>query len=495
MMRTILILVAYMTLLPGQTKRDPRVVGMAGAYTTIANGIFCVGYNPALITRAHDKPFMMQLYQSDRGILGNFLSIENVAQYSGDTLNTKEKDELFDNFEDGNGLSFFQDRHLPIPFINYSKGNLAYTSNMVFLSNFKIPIGLLELIFYGNGGKPDLDMTMNLEILGLNEFGFTFGIPFRTLSIGVTLKYLQGMFYIGIDPDSSQANLVTADEGLYGSGKYFIRQGIGGKGLGLDLGIVTKEINDWTFGMSMINILGTIEWNKPSGMKEFLKEYPDLFSGFYPFTWGDSTVADDEAILYTYTIDTLRMDNLGQDSLFTNNTVFIKDTIAGGKPRIFETRYPALFRFGISKRAPTYLIASDLVAGFQDKYYARAKWRWSVGVEWTKMESLPLRMGYSWAGGDLKELAMGMGFHKGPIIFDVGFAFRNGTWLHTMKGFNFSTGLTITSFGGWKSETEKAESTKGLRGLFNRFKKTKKKKKTTEEGGAAEPISEPVTEE
>ena len=83
-----------------QTKRDPRVVGLSGAYTTIAEGIFCVGYNPALITRAHDKPFMLQMYQSDRGFLGNFFSIENVAQFSGDTLNNKEKDALFENFED-----------------------------------------------------------------------------------------------------------------------------------------------------------------------------------------------------------------------------------------------------------------------------------------------------------------------------------------------------------------------------------------------------------
>ena len=103
-----------------QTKRDPRVVGLSGAYTTIAEGIFCVGYNPALITRAHDKPFMLQMYQSDRGFLGNFFSIENVAQFSGDTLNNKEKDELFDNFEDGGGLSFFQAvsyTHLTLPTI------------------------------------------------------------------------------------------------------------------------------------------------------------------------------------------------------------------------------------------------------------------------------------------------------------------------------------------------------------------------------------------
>ena len=471
-----------------QTKRDPRVVGLSGAYTTIAEGIFCVGYNPALITRAHDKPFMLQMYQSDRGFLGNFFSIENVAQFSGDTLNSKEKDKLFDNFEDGGGLSFFQDRHLPIPFLNYSKRNIALTSNLVILNNFKIPLGLLELIFYGNGGKPDLDMTLNLEVLGVNEFGYTFGVPFESLSFGVTLKYLQGLFYMGIDPDSSSASIITSDIGLYGGGKYLIRQGIGGKGFGLDLGVVSKEINGWTFGASMINAFGTIEWNKPSGMKDFLESYPEIFGGFYPFKWGGRTVQDDEAILYTYTIDTLRADNLNQDSLFTNKTEFIKDTLENGNPRIFETRYPALFRFGFSKKMPTYVVASDLVAGFQDKYYARAKWRWSVGLEWTKMESFPLRIGYSWAGADLKELSMGFGYRKGPIIWDFGFAFRNGTWLHTMKGFNLSTGITLTSFGGWKTKQEKESSTKGLRGLFNRMKK---KRSNKSDDAPEEPTSGP----
>jgi len=43
----------------------------------------------------------------------------------------------------------------------------------------------------------------------------------------------------------------------------------------------------------------------------------------------------------------------------------------------------------------------------------------------------------------MKELAMGFGVKKGPIQFDLGFSFRNGMWLHTMKGFNFSFGLTV----------------------------------------------------
>ena len=96
----IFVIFSFFQIMNGQTKRDPRVVGLSGAYTTIAEGIFCVGYNPALITRAHDKPFMLQVYQSDRGFLGNFFSIENVAQFSGDTLNNKENDQLFENFDE-----------------------------------------------------------------------------------------------------------------------------------------------------------------------------------------------------------------------------------------------------------------------------------------------------------------------------------------------------------------------------------------------------------
>ena len=83
MKRLIYILLILLTALEAQTKRDPRVVGMAGAYTTIANGIFSVGYNPGLIGLQQNKPFMMQGLQLDFGVVGNFFSIENIAFISG----------------------------------------------------------------------------------------------------------------------------------------------------------------------------------------------------------------------------------------------------------------------------------------------------------------------------------------------------------------------------------------------------------------------------
>ena len=59
-----------------QTKRDPRVVALAGSYTTIANGIFSVGYNPGLIGLQQNKPLMVQGFQLDFGLVGNFFQFK-----------------------------------------------------------------------------------------------------------------------------------------------------------------------------------------------------------------------------------------------------------------------------------------------------------------------------------------------------------------------------------------------------------------------------------
>ncbi|HIC36108.1 MAG TPA: hypothetical protein EYO80_00360 [Candidatus Marinimicrobia bacterium] len=453
MKRIILIFSMLGFLVQAQTKRDPRMVGMAGAYTTIADGIFCVGFNPGIIGLQQNDPFMIQAFQLDVGMLGNFFSIQNIAQYSGDTLDTADKDALFDQLEASDGMAFFVDTHMPIPFMNISKGNMAFTSNNIILQNYKLPMGLLELIFYGNGQRPTLDLEFNYEIVGLNEYGFSFGIPFKSMSWGVTAKYLQGLFYLGIDEDSSSATLITDDLGIYGSGKYIIRQGVGGAGFGLDIGVISRPYNGWQFGASFINMVGSIKWNQSGGGEKPSSINP-LMSKFYPFTFGEDTLDLNESILFTFNIDTIRMDKMGNDSLFTNETIFFVDTLANGKRPEFVIRYPATFRLGASKKIDNFLFATDLVAGFENKYYARQQWKWAMAVEWNRIPAVPMRIGYSWAGGEMKELAMGFGVKKGPVIFDLGFSFRNGMWLHTMKGFNFSFGFTWVGKSPKKSEKE-----------------------------------------
>ena len=148
MKKYFLIFLLIIVSVQSQTKRDPRVVALAGSYTTIANGIFSVGYNPGLIGLQQNKPLMVQGFQLDFGLVGNFFSIQNIANYSGDTLDIVEKNEIFKQLRDGDGMAFFTDLHFPTPILNFSKGNLAFTMNNIFLSNTRMPgPGLAHMYF------------------------------------------------------------------------------------------------------------------------------------------------------------------------------------------------------------------------------------------------------------------------------------------------------------------------------------------------------------
>ena len=70
----LILIIFFNSILFGQ-KRDPRTVALVGATTTIADGIYAVGYNPALIAYQKEKPFMLQLGGLDFGMKNNYLSI------------------------------------------------------------------------------------------------------------------------------------------------------------------------------------------------------------------------------------------------------------------------------------------------------------------------------------------------------------------------------------------------------------------------------------
>ena len=73
---------------------------------------------------------------------------------------------------------------------------------------------------------------------------------------------MQGLFYLGVDDDSSSSSLITDDLGIYGNGKYIIKQGVGGSGFGLDIGVVSRPLDGWSFGLSVINLMGSIRWER-----------------------------------------------------------------------------------------------------------------------------------------------------------------------------------------------------------------------------------------
>ena len=392
---------------------------------------------------------MLQLGGIDLGLGNNYLSMAAMNALSGDTLDSDEKTTIINRFKSRGGFTFDLFGQLATPGLNYASGNMVLTSNILYMSSYSLPAGMARLMLEGNANNPDIDMTLGLEIMSVHELGFSFAVPFESYAVGFTLKYLQGLFYMGIDPDSSSANFITTPRAVYGSGSYYLRQGFGGSGYGLDIGIATKEFNGMRFGVSLINAVGTIGWNKPS----FIKDMID-----YPLKWDGEQLSDSVAVLYTYQIDSLIADNLSSSTIFTSSSKVVKNLDENGKVKQFNIRYPAILRFGLSYKKNDLLISSDLITGFENRLYANSRWRWAIGVESYRFPSMPLRMGFAWEGMDRTELGLGVGFHGGPIMIDFGFSFRNGMWIHSMKGLNLSLGFTMTSFKGRKNKKDDLKS-------------------------------------
>ncbi|MFB0515520.1 MAG: DUF5723 family protein [Candidatus Neomarinimicrobiota bacterium] len=435
---------------------DPRTLGLAGATTSLTEGIHAVGYNPARLAFSA-KDFSMNLGGLTYSLQNNLLSIVNYNLINGaDFENTLHSDyvnkqEFLDDLPD-DGLRIKTGLYLPTPGLNWARGIMAFSSEIAVFGDLGLPKALFELLMKGNIVGDSLDLTLDEELQGTAEWGFSFAVPTGGMAFGFTFKYLQGLFHIDVDQDSSGGYFLTDTTGFTGEGRYLIRQAVGGSGFGLDIGFATAEVNGYRLGISLINALGSIRWHGPSLTK-------DLFGGALQslMPWREN-----EYFLYTYRVNQVTAEELLQDtpldSLFHNESYPVVETESGLvqsdtltdedlddiilKP--FVTNYPALFRMGVSKRIENFGIVSlDLVTGFQDRLWASRGWQLAVGVEILSEPSFPIRMGVRYAGPDNQQLGLGFGIHKGILQFDAALAFHNGLWFHTTKGISLAIGLTL----------------------------------------------------
>ena len=436
--------------------QDPRSLGMAGAVSSLAEGIHTVGFNPANLAYS-SKDFSMSIGGLTYVLENNILSIENYNLFSGadfiDTLDRDyvDKEQFLADLPD-EGLRLTTLLNMPTPGINWSRGITAFSSEIVVFGDIGFPKALFNIMMEGNIVGDSLDLSLDEELQGTAEWAFSFATPITGASFGFSLKYLQGLFYLGIDQDSSSGYFLTDTTGFKGSGRYLIKQAVGGSGFALDIGFATEEINGFRFGMSLINAFGRIRWFGPSLTK-------DLFG---PAVLGLMPWRENEYFVYTYTVRDVTADKYLQgvplDSLFENESYTVVETETGLvrsdslsnadleeiTPEPFVTIYPAIFRMGASKRIEDFgIITMDLVAGFRDELWSSQGWQISAGMEILTAPSFPVRMGISFGGRARSQLGLGFGLHKGPLRFDMALAMHNGIWLHTTKGLSLALGLTL----------------------------------------------------
>ena len=453
-----------------QTKTNPRMLGMGGAYSTVATGYSAIGINPANLAFNKSLQFGIPLFSNNLSFVNNIFSIETYNQINGANLEDLNSDKYYEKNDifrltKQQGLRFNLYNQMPI--MNISKDIFAFNSDFILISNFGVPEAALDLLFNGISASADTNVSdigkdfvfdFKEDILAVNEFSFSMGIPYENFGLGVSIKYLQGLFYLGIDYDSSYATLKVDSTEVSGSGRILLRQAIGGGGVGFDIGFITKRNETgWKFGFSFINLMSKIHWNKPNITRNLLGE---TIESYMPYR-------QNEYFLFQYEIDDVSAESFfGGGSLSelfkTTSYTVVEDPDSGliradtlaninlkeRNLKDFTTQYPTFFRMGASKLFEGQaLIAMDVYTGFSDSYNSYSNWKFSLGTEIFRFKNVIYRLGYSFGGNNSSDLSYGMGYVIGPFFgqklhLDLALAFKNSILINQAQGLDFSIGMT-----------------------------------------------------
>jgi len=478
----------------GQLNQNARMLGLNGSYTTIARGYQCIGVNPANLAAYNYRS--VNLLNLNLGISNNAFSLSNYNAINGanleDTLSFTyyPKSQFYELFG-GEGIRLKQSLNLPFPILNFSTKRFALTSNFSSNIDIGLPNGFLDLLLFGNpfGSSISIDMAQNSIIT--QDIGLSYGHSFNGFSIGFTLKYILGLFYMGMK--SIETPFINTDiTGFTGQNQYLIQQAIGGDGKGLDIGFSTPELKDgYRFGLSVINLLGTINWTQDHFIRTKLENtlknsagdfylranefmYVNMVMDSVTGTSFSQTSSDpliyyemykviplkklsgitmtnqDSALFITLNDGTYYFPSGGEyklsdligdgDTTFTVNDNFEKYASGGNNP--FQTRQSMYLRLGMSRRwEEQAIVAADLVTGFSNNYGSSSAWRASFGVEIIRFKGQFLRLGYAIGGITKKSMSLGYGRKLGSLHLDIGMSFNGGFTFESAKGVDFAMGL------------------------------------------------------
>ena len=477
-----------------QPNNDARMIGLNGSYTTLARGYHCIGINPANLNVYKDNS--INIINFALGLSTNSLSLSNynainAANFEDTTsINYYPKSSFYNTFN-GKGVRLLQNYNFPLSLFNISIKNFAFTTSFNNYVDLGIPNGLIELLLYGNPINKNISTDMEQFISTTQNFGVSYAHDFDNISLGFTLKYILGLFYMGME-SIEEPSIITEITGFTGQSKYLIQQAIGGSGIGLDLGLSTKKTKEgYQFGLSIINLLGLVEWTQDHFMRSRLESNISNATGDYYLRPNEflyfnmvmdsvtglsfSNTLDEPMIYYEMykvvpvkDIDLISIDDadtsfvvqFGNDYLLPSGGIYkLKDLIGDGDKELdnfsnytefsnsggsqFVTRQPMYLRFGVSKTwEQNIIIAADLVTGFSDRFGASSVWRLSIGSEIIRFKNKLIRFGYAFGGVSKKSMSVGYGTRFGNIMCDIGIAFNGGFSIETAKGIDLALGLT-----------------------------------------------------
>lgn len=284
----------------GGDKYSPRLVGMGRAFTAFSRGLDAVGVNPAnLALNDRDATVTINLVPIGLSIGSDLINLEiyndffTGVQVTGQQdrqpklLTEADKDKILELFPSGIARTQTRIETAPIG-VSLQIGNFGFAivpASIQTAINLDLDKAYLEfpLRGYGAGQSYKFDGTaINGQSVLESNFSVAYMLPFEfsmvtEISVGVGLKYLQGLAFIATDHyNGSISPITTVNPGGIVTNdttvaKFDFLQWVAhadennfspaGTGLGLDFGVSMRILDNIQFGASITDI-GKIKWNK-----------------------------------------------------------------------------------------------------------------------------------------------------------------------------------------------------------------------------------------
>ncbi|KPL00098.1 MAG: hypothetical protein AMJ91_05430 [candidate division Zixibacteria bacterium SM23_73_3] len=376
---------------------------MAGAYTQIARGVESVFWNPANLGFSKGSEKSLMLFSLGINASNNSFNLKQYNQYNGKFLTSADKQTILNLIpKEGFKLSMLAD----VLAFGLSWGNFAFTVSGRGTSDLLLPKDPIHILFFGN----EINDTILLsgsdgEAFASVDIGLSYGRSVwkkdeKEILCGINARYIRGLIYQKVT--EAEGEVFVLETGVNGDGNFLVQSAGGGRGYGLDFGLAFEYKKNWTFGLSFINLINHIKWNKKTEKKVYQVQIDSLLAENFDL---DSLVIEDS---YTEVIEP-----------FTNHT-------------------PTLLHVGVAYQGKRSLVAVDLKQGFKEGMDVSKKLTLSLGVEYWILSFLDVRGGISIGGDEGVTVANGLGFSLGAYNLDFGMAIHKGLWPTRSKGISLA---------------------------------------------------------
>lgn len=384
-----------------------RAVAMGGAHMGLASGVDAARFNPANLGLTDRQHTGLELVGVGANINNNAFTLDDYNKYTGAFLTSDDKDYILSRIP-SEGLKL--QAHAEAGVLSATTGPFAFTVTGVGLADVNLSKDIFELVLNGNTIADTIDVSGSYsDAVSYVSAGLSYGYALytqgsRQLTVGVTAKYLRGLYVEHVVEMQGLAS--TEIDGFAGDGKVILQTAEGGSGYGLDLGAALKLSKDYTVGAVVHNVVGEITWSDN------------------PTEYG-----------YIFNFDTMNVDNMDDD--FVTSDDYDKEISN------FSTSLPRVLTAGIAKTSGTVLWAVDWEQGLETKQGVSTEPRLSLGAEWSPIGVMPLRAGYAFGGDRNAGFSFGSGFHAAMVQLDFAVVTGNGFSGYSSKGANLALSLGL----------------------------------------------------